>query len=320
MSYLGIISAAALVLSLQTHTATASDRYPSRPVKVVLPMPPGSAPDIRTRLLAEQLSKTMQQQFVIENRPGAGGVIGLQSALTSEPDGYTLLAAPASVFTILPAQKAAPSFNVNRDLIPIGTFMAEGQLIAVTPKLGVADLGALLTLAKSRPNTIAIGTNPAGSLPHFAAKLIVSRSKAPMTIVPFSQGGTAAAIREILGGRIHAVIDGRPGLKAAIDSGDLKALAIMTEERLASIPDLPTAAETLPGVTAVGWFALCAPKGTAPETVEKITQALRVALKSPELLKRVEQIGTPFTPLFGTELVRLIELEQNLWRPVVAQP
>jgi tripartite-type tricarboxylate transporter receptor subunit TctC len=318
MKCLTMISIAVLALSVQAATA-APDSFPSRPLKIVVPMPPGSAPDIRLRLVAQQLTKTLGQQVVVENRAGGAGVIGVQAVLSSEPDGHTLLAAPASIFTILPAQLTKLAFDVNRDLIAIGTFMAEGQVVAATTKLNVSTFSRLLALAESRPDTISIGTNPAGSLPHLAAQLIVMHSKAPMTIVPFSQGGTNAAIREVLGGRIHVVIDGRPGLKAALDSGDLQALAIMTRERLPAMPDLPTAAETLPGVTAVGWFALCAPRGTSAEIVRKIEQGLRAALESIELSKRVEQIGTPFRPMFGPELVKFIEGEQKLWHPIAAR-
>jgi tripartite-type tricarboxylate transporter receptor subunit TctC len=124
---------------------------------------------------------------------------------------------------------------------------------------------------------------------------------------------------EILGGRIHAVIDGRPSLKGMLDSGDLIALSIMTDKRLPSLPDLPTAAETLPGVRATGWFALCAPKGTPANVIGMIRDGLRQALDAPELTKKVEQIVTPFKPLFGDDLLRFIDSEQELWRPIVLQ-
>ena len=269
--------------------------------------------------MADQLSKTLRQHVVIENRPGGGGAIGVQAVLSSETDGHTLLAASASIFTILPTQNVTTSFDVNRDLIPIGTLMAERQIIAVTPKLGIHTLAEFINAAKHKPDTIAIGTNPAGSLPHLAARLIVAHAQAPMIVIPFSQGGTSAAIREILGGRIHAVIDGRPSLKGALDSGDLRAIAVMADERVPTTPDLPTAAETLPGARAIGWFALCAPKGTPPNIVETIRRSLREALEAPELRERVEQIGTPFRPLFGRDLVQFIEGEQKLWRPIVLQ-
>jgi tripartite-type tricarboxylate transporter receptor subunit TctC len=309
----------AVFLQATASSAGVQDRYPSHPVRIIVPMPAGSAPDIRVRLVAEQLSKLLGQQVVIENRPGGGGVIGVSALLSASHDGYTLLAAPASVFTILPARNSGLPFNVDRDLVPIGTVMSEGQIIAVSAKLGIDSLADLITAAKKQPDTIVVGTNPAGSLPHLAAKLIVARTGAPMTVVPYSSGGSNAAIREVMAARIQVVIEGRPGLKGAIDVGTLKPLAIMTSERLPELPTLPAAAETIPGIRAVGWVALCAPRGTPAEVVNVIGNDLRKALDAQDLRKRVEQIGTPFRPLFGPELARFIKSEQDLWRPVVSE-
>lgn len=303
-----------------TIPAAAQDKFPSRPIKIVVPLPPGSSPDIRVRIVAEALTKVAGQQVVVENRPGGGGVVGTQAVIASSPDGYTLLAGPASIFTILPAQPNKPPFDINRDLVPIGTMMSEGMVLAVSAKLGVNSLAELIARAKQEPEKLVIGTNPAGSLPHLAAKLIVARSSAPMTILPYSTGGTNEAIRDIMGGRVHAVIESLPGLKGAIDSGDLKPVAVMTSERVPTNPKLPTAAETVPGLRAIGWNVLSAPKGTPEVIARKIADDLRKALAAPEVEKRVEQIGTPFRPLFGAELTQFIDSEQKLWWPLVGQP
>jgi putative tricarboxylic transport membrane protein len=193
----------------------------------------------------------------------------------------------------------------------------EGLLLAVSPKLGVNSLAELLALAGKSPHTIIIGTNPAGSLPHLAARLLVELSKAPITVVPYSTGGTNEALRDILGGRVHVVIESRAGLKGALDSGDLKALAIMSGERLPAIPDLPTAAETVPGLTAVGWQALVAPKGTPEAIIQQLREDLRRTLEHPHVRTRFEQIGTPFQPMSTADVVRFIEADQKLWWPIV---
>ena len=133
-------------------------------------------------------------------------MIGAQAVLSAPPDGHTLLTAAASTFTILPAQSNKLPFDVNRDLIPIGLMSTEGLVLAVSPKLGISTLAELIALAKTDPHKIIIGTNPAGSLPHLAARLLVSLSQAPLTVVP-STGGTNEAIREIMGGRVHVVMD-----------------------------------------------------------------------------------------------------------------
>jgi tripartite-type tricarboxylate transporter receptor subunit TctC len=291
--------------------------YPTRSVRIVAPLPAGSSPDIRARIIAEQLTRMWGQQVVVENRPGGGGIIGTQAILSALPDGYTLLYGVASIFTVLPAQLNKPRFDVNRDLIPIGLTANEGMVFAASPRLGINTLGELITMAKREPHKLIIGTNPAGSLPHLAATLFVRLSQAPMTVVS-STGGTNEAIREIMGGRVHAVIESLPGLRGALDAGDLKALGIMARNRAPTAPDIPTAAETVPGLIALGWTALVAPKGTPAVIVQQLTEDLRKVLESSDTRARLEKIGaTPFEAIFGADLAHFIESEQKLWWPIV---
>jgi tripartite-type tricarboxylate transporter receptor subunit TctC len=297
--------------------AMAQDKYPSRPVKIIMSLPAGSSPDVRTRIIAHELGRIWGHQVVVENRPGGGGIIGVQAALSAPADGYTLLAAPGSIFTILPAQNDKLSFDVNRDLVPIGLTAIEGAIVAVSPKLGINTLGELIALAKNDPQKIAIGTTSAGSFPHFAAKLLAERSTAPFTVAPYSSGGSIEAIRDVLGGRVHAVVEPRPGLIGQLDAGELKALAIMSHERLAIMPNLPTAQETVPGLTAIGWLGLVAPKGTPEPIIRQLSDDLRKALENPEIQKRLHQIGTPFRPVYGVEFARFIEAEQTVWLPMI---
>jgi tripartite-type tricarboxylate transporter receptor subunit TctC len=306
-------------VSISSAPVVAQDTYPSRPVRIVLTLPAGSAPDIRTRIIGNQLSAMWGRQVVIENRPGAGGALGVQAVLSAPADGYTLLSSVASVFTVLPAQRDRLPFDVNRDLVPIATIANEGMVFAVSPKLDVNNLAEFIALAKAQPDKLVIGTNPAGSLPHLAARLFVKLARAPVTIVPYSTGGTNEAIREILGGRVHAVIEGRPGLKAHLDSGDLKALAIMARERVTSIPDVAIAAETVPGLTAIGWIGIFAPKGVPDAVIQRLAASIREAMQTPEVETRFAQTGSPFQPLFTGDFTRFIEAEQKLWRPVVQE-
>ena len=310
------VSAATLLGLSQIARAEA---YPSRPVKIVVALPAGSGPDIRARIIAEQLTKKWDRQVFVENRPGGGGAIAAQAVLLGLTDGYTLLYAVSSVFTVLPAQKKSLRFDVNRDLIPIGLTANEGMAFAVSSKLGVNTLGELITLAKRNPYKFVIGTNPAGSLPHLAATLFVSLSQAPVTVVP-STGGTNDAIREIMGGRVHAVIEALYGLRGALDAGDVKVLAIMSHQRVPTVPDIPAAAETVPGLIALGWGALVAPKGTPEAVVQQLSEDLRKVLEDPDTRARFETIGgTPFRPIFTAELAHFIESEQTHWRPIVQQ-
>ena len=308
-----------VAISIKSSPTDAQEAYPSRPVRIVLPVPAGSAPDVRTRIIANQLTITWGRQVVIENRPGAGGALGVQAALSAPADGYTLLSLFASVFTVLPAQRDKLPFDVNRDLVPIAMISNEGMVFAVSPKLGVNNLAEFIALARAKPDKLLIGTNPAGSLPHLAARLFVKLTKVPITVVPYSTGGTNEAIREILGGRVHAVIEGRPGLRTHLDNGDLKALAIMTRERVTFFPDLPIAAETVPDMTAIGWIGFFAPKGVPDVIVQRLASNIRDAMKTPEVKNLFEQTGSPFRPLFTGDFARFIEAEQKLWWPVVKE-
>ena len=308
-----IIAAAAVAAPL----AAGQDKYPSRPVKIVVPLPPGTSPDVRTRKIAEQLTRIWGQQVVVENRPGAFGVPGVQALLSAPADGYTLLAATATVYTMLPVRANSPAIDVNRDLVPIGLIAHEGMVVAVSPMLGIDTLADLIALAKREPHKIVIGTLPAGTLPHLTAQLLVERSKAPMTVLPYATGGSPAAVADLMGGRVHAVIVTPDSSKGAFDSGHLKAVAITTRERLPSAPDLPTAAETVPGLTAVGWVALAAPKGTPDGIVRQLGEDLRKAFHTSEIRTWLDKIGGHFPPMFSAELARFIEAEQELWWPVV---
>jgi tripartite-type tricarboxylate transporter receptor subunit TctC len=313
------VAAFLFAIPLGTRSVAAEDVYPSRPVRIVLSLPAGSAPDIRVRIIANQLTSMWGRQVVVENRAGAGGALSVQAVLSSPADGYTLLSTVSSVFTVLPAQRDHLPFDVNRDLIPIALTSSEGMVLAASSKLGISNLAELVARAKEQPNKLIIGTNPAGSLPHLAGRLFTKLTGAPMAVVPYSRGGTNEAIREILGGRIHAVVEARLGLQAQIDSGDLKALAIMTTERTPSAPDLPTAVETVPGLVAIGFTGIFAPKGTPDTIVQRLAASLREVLENPEIKLQLEKTGSPFRPIFTGDFAHFIEGEQKLWWPIVKE-
>jgi tripartite-type tricarboxylate transporter receptor subunit TctC len=298
--------------------ATAQEPYPSRTVRIIVSAPAASSPDIRARILADELGKGWGQPVVVENRPGGGGIISAQVVASAPPDGYTLLAASASIFTILPVQLEKPPVDVNRDLLPVALIGSEGMLLAVSPKLGVNSLAEFIALAKQRPYALLIGTNPAGSLPHLAARLLVKLTDVPVTVVP-SSGGTNDAIKEIIAGRGHAVIDSQPSLRGAIEAGELKVLATMLPQRLPARPDIPAAVETVAGLTAIGWQAIAVRSGTPPAIVDALADAIRTAMAKPETRARLDQIGSPFDPLFGNEAAQFVQREEQLWWPIVKE-
>src|SRR5476649_1506784 len=181
--------------SIGTTPAAAEEAFPTKPIKIVMPLPAGSAPDVLTRVVAEQLTARLGQQVIIENRPGAGGAIAAQAVATASPDGYTLLLGVSSIWTILPAQKNKLALDVNRDFTQVGLIVGAVPIhLAVTPKLGVKSFSEFVALAKSKPGEIIIGTNGVGTLPHFAGLALAKKGDVPITVVPYNQGGTLAAI------------------------------------------------------------------------------------------------------------------------------
>jgi tripartite-type tricarboxylate transporter receptor subunit TctC len=303
-------------LGLSSAESALAQSYPTRPVKLILPLPAGSAPDVRHRLIAQALSQLWGQQVVVENRPGGGGLIGTRAALAEQPNGYTMLVGLASVYEILPAQNEKLPFDVNEDMVPVGLTAFEGLVFACSSKLGVSTLPEFIELAKKNPDRYVIGTNPVGSLPHLAAKLFVDLTQTAITVVPYGTGGTNEAIRDIMGGRVHATIEGWAGLRGALEGGELKGLAILSAKPSALLPNLPTALSAVSGYTVIGWQMLTLRKGTPDPIIRKIGDDLGKVLADAQLEKRLLETGPEFEPLPPSELLGFIRTQQKYWYPI----
>jgi tripartite-type tricarboxylate transporter receptor subunit TctC len=300
--------------------ATAQDTFPNKPIKIVLPVPPGSALDIATRAIGEQLAARWGQQVLVEARPGAGGLIAGQAVATAPADGYTLLGGPASLFTILPAQKAQLPIDVNRDFTQLGMVVGSGVMfIAVSSKLGVSTFPEFVALAKSKPGQIAVGTNGAGTLPHFAGLVLEKKGNVPITVVPYNQGGTMAAVADIMGGRVHATIEGVFGLLGPLQSGDLKLVGQMAPARMPEYPNVPTVQETIPGISAIGFMTLAAPAATPAAIQRRLADGLRQAFDSDAVKKRYAELGIPIRNMTPAETKAFVENEQKIWWPLVKE-
>src|SRR4029453_5839179 len=230
--------------------AQAQDQFPTKPIRIVLPVPEGRPLDVATRAIADELTARWGQQVLVEARPGAGGLIAGQAVATAAPDGYTLVGGPASLFTILPAQKDKLPIDVNKDFAHIGMIVGSAVLfVAASPNLATSQFPKFVALAKSKPGQIGVGTNGAGTLPHFAGLVLEKKGNVPITVVPYNQGGTMAAVSDILGGRVHGTVEGVFGLRGPLQSGDLKLVGQMAPTREPEFPDVPAIVETLPGIT-----------------------------------------------------------------------
>ncbi len=291
--------------------------YPVRPVSLIVPVGAGGGPDVIARIVADRLGQIWHQQFILLNRPGAGGLIALQAAAAIPPNGYTLYMPLSSTYCVLPQTHPHLPLVLDRDLIPIGILGEQPMVIAVNPKLGVDSLAGLIALAKKRPGEILYGAN-LGGLPNLTGELLQQRAGFKLSLVPYSS--TVKALQDTAGGTGQVAIESLSGLGSLIQGGMLRPLAVASANRLPNYPDLPTVAEALPSVgtfEARGWFALTAPIGTAEPLVHKINADLRTAFADTELQKKFASLGTYPRPMSPAETAAFIRGEQDLWRPVV---
>jgi tripartite-type tricarboxylate transporter receptor subunit TctC len=301
-----------LTLALNSR-AIAGRPYPSKPVKIISQAPAGNGPDVIARIAADRLSRLWGQQTLVINRPGAGGLLAAQAAVSAEPDGYTLYQAITSSMLILPVTQSLP-FDMQRDFVPIGLMGEQPFLVAVAPALGVSTLEELIALAKRQPGKILAASATRGSMPHLAAELFCARAGIDITLVPHPS--TTQGVQEVMGGRISVIFESLAGLKGFVDDGSVRPLAVTSLTRLRNLPDVPTVAERVPDYAASGWFALMAPLHTPDAIVQMINHDLAAVLAEPELKQKFENLGTYARPLSSAETAEFIRAEQTIWQPL----
>jgi tripartite-type tricarboxylate transporter receptor subunit TctC len=298
--------------------ASGAQAYPDRPVRLISDSAPGSAVDVGLRTIADGLSQHWGQQVVIENRPGAGGAISARVAAEAPNDGYTLYAPALSVFLTLPGKAPNLPVVIPRDFVPIGFTAEQPMSVGASPKLGVNTLAELIALAKQRPGELSYAVSGVGRLTHMTGELLQLRTGIKLQMIPYT-GGSAHALADIVGGRIPVVIEGYSGLAGAYQSGQLKALAIASAERLAALPDLPTVAETVPGLVAAGWQVVVAPLGTPDAIVRKASADLRAVLVKPEIKDKLVARGGYVRPMTPEQAVAFVGEQQAMWKPALEQ-
>jgi tripartite-type tricarboxylate transporter receptor subunit TctC len=309
-----------LVNSLSVAPTAAQGDYPTKPIKIILPIPTGSALDVVTRVIAERMTNSLGQQVYIETRPGAGGLLAAQAVATATADGYTLLGGASSIFTILPGQKESLPIDVERDFTHIGMIVGRGVMyVAVPPKLGIKSFSEFAALAKSKPREIVVGTNGAGTLPHYAGLALQKKGGLPITLVPYNQGGTSAAVADIMGGRVHATIEAVFGIRGPLQSGDLQLIGAMSRERDPDFPEVPAVEETLPGLTAVGFMSLAAPAKTPGEIVRRLNNSLNHALATPMVIQRFAELGVPISIVSPAQATTFVDQQRTIWLPLVKE-
>jgi tripartite-type tricarboxylate transporter receptor subunit TctC len=311
---IGLLSG--LLLAAAAAGTPALATYPEKTVSVIVPVAPGASPDVIARILADQLAKQWKQQVLVINRPGGSGVIGAQAAIAAPADGYTLYMPLSSAFAVLPESKTKLPVDLATDFATIGLIGDQPMTFAVSPKLGASTLPEFIALVKSRPSEILYGASRL-SVPHMTGEFLNVRAGIKMGYVPTT--GAAKVIQDIMSGNLHVVVDSISGMAGALQTGAVKALAVASDRRLDSHPDIPLVSDTLPDFRAKGWFVLLAPAKTPESVVRQLGEDLRTALRDPELRKRFEIVGTFAKPSSVEDTLAFIKAEQDQWRPIVRQ-
>ena len=300
-------------LPLSGAGATALD-YPNHPVKFIICFAAGGPNDITGRLFGQYLSEHLGQQFIIENRVGAGGNIGTQAYLSAPPDGYTIgFVGPnnfisASLYAHLP-------FDFIRDSAPIGGTMKMTNVLEVNNEVPIKSVAEYIAYAKANPGKLNFGHGGVGTSPHMSGELL--KSMAGVNIVQVPYRGTAPAVTDLLGGQLQSAFDNLPGSIGHIRTGKLRALGVTAPQRIAALPDVPAIAETVPGYAADVYYGISVPKGTPPDIVKKLNEALNAVLKDPKLLERINQLGAEPMPMSPEEFGKLVHSETEKWAKVV---
>ena len=305
-----------IVLSLALAGSALAQQYPAKPVRIIVPFPPGQATDILARLLGDQLSKSLGQQFIADNRPGAGGAVGTEAAAKSAPDGYTLVMATISTFGINPSLYPKLGYAPLRDFAPISNLGLTPQTLVASPKSGFGSLKDFVEKAKTTELSYASSGN--GSASHLSMELFRTASGAKLSHVPFK--GNAEALTQVFGGEIPVMFDAIPGVLAPIKSGKVKALGIASPKRSPFLPDLPTIAEQgYPGFEAVGWIGIAAPARTPEPILKTLQSAIAKALEQPEMQKRMSELA--FVPVGDTpeQFTAFIKAENTKWAKAVKE-
>lgn len=309
-----VIGLAALGGDVRAQPRAEPPGYPVRPIRIIVPNTAGSAMDNVTRMLGQRLTDAWGQQIVVDDRPGAGGIIGHEIAAKAVPDGYTLLFAASAGVVILPLLGKVP-YDSARDFAPVSLVVNSVQLLASHPSVAVANVEELIALARARPGQLNCGTPGSGSSNHLACEMLKAMGKVDFVHVPFK--GTGPALTGLLGGQVQFGFASIPTTMPQVKAGKLRALAQGGAARSPVVPHVPAIAETLPGFQAVTWYALLAPRATPAPILDKLNAAVVKVLVDPGLAKWLADQGLDPAPSSPAELTAYIRLETERFSRII---
>jgi tripartite-type tricarboxylate transporter receptor subunit TctC len=310
---IGIAVVAALTLCA-THAM--AQTYPAKPVRMVVPFPPGGTPDILGRILTQKLTATLGQPVLIDNRGGAAGNIGVESVARSAPDGYTLIVGHSGTFAVNPSLYARLPFNPTKDFAPVTLVAMVPNLLVVHPSLPVKSVKELVALAKARPGEINYGSAGVGSVPYMAVEYF--KQLTDTNIVAIQYRGVGAMLTDLLGGQISMTFAGVTAFLPHVKAKQLRAIAVGTNKRIALLPEVPTVAEAgIPKYEQTVWYGVLAPAGTPREVVSRLNAEIVKALQQPDMLAQFAAQGATPTTSTPDEFGEFIRQETARWAGVI---
>jgi tripartite-type tricarboxylate transporter receptor subunit TctC len=319
-SAMTLLSGLALSLGLTGLLATApaamAQAFPSKPIRLVCPFPPGGAVDIASRAIALELSKNLGQPVTVDNKPGAGGNIGGAEVARSAPDGYTLLMTTSGIQAINPALYAKMPFDPSKDLAPVSALVSLNNVLVLHPSVKANSVAEVIAMGKAQPGFINYASSGSGTSIHMSGEMFRSLSNITMTHIPYK--GSAPALNDLLGGQVMMMFDNIPSALPHIKSGKLKALATTGARRDPTLPDLPTIAEAgLPGYESGVWFGLMVAANTPREIINKLNTEIVKGTKSPEFVKRMTELGYIIHGTSPETMAEMNKAEVQRWGPIV---
>ena len=299
-------------------TAAAQTPYPGRPVRMIANGSPGGVIDTMARVTAASLSPRLGQSVVVENLPGAAGIIGTQAVVRAAPDGYTLLFSGVDGFDILPSLVKKMPYDPARDLIPIAKLTQVDVVLAVNARLPVSSVRELVALAKQKPGALKFASTGLGTMNHMAGELIKLRAGIDMLHVPYK--GSGPAIADAVGGQVDIVFTGVATAIGHVKGGTLKVLAVLGRNRSSLMPEVPTMIESgYPDVVAGSWFGVFAPTGTSPDIVQKLATELTAVTQAPAFTQQLATLGSERVVELGPQFGQSIAADRKLWQGIAQQ-
>jgi tripartite-type tricarboxylate transporter receptor subunit TctC len=309
------VLAAAALGALAPQLAQAQS-YPTKPVRLVVPYAPGGATDIIARAAAIELTKTLGQSVIVENRAGAGGNVGAELVAKSAPDGYTMVMSASSLHGITPFLYTKLNYDPNKDLVPVIVFASFANVLVLNPGVKANSVQELVALARSQPGKMTCASSGSGSTIHMSCEMFKQMLGLDIVHVPYK--GSGPAVSDLMGGQVNLMFDNIPSAISHVRSGKLRALATTGAKRASALPELPTMIEAgVPGYVADAWFGLVMPAGTPKAIIERMNAEGQKAAKAPEFVKRMTELGYEIVGGTPEQMAAMIQDEFKRWGPIV---